>query len=521
MKSIAQKRIYFFLILIICYFNYMGQSVAFSYVRSQFGVSSEDALWLLRGFHAAAIITSIVGIVIIKWVGNKWLFICSAFIFLIATIISIYTNSFSILLCARITAGFANGFMQAVAGLLFIATYQGKEKPLGSIISLAATIVGICLSLAINSSFLEDFGWRFTYVLSVPIMSTVFLSAFFFIPVREQKESIEVDWLSIFPFAILIFSMLYTVMYWDAFGGLSSIYITSSISIFIISATILFIRGFTHTNPIFDTTLFKYPSFIAAFFISFLSGVVFVFNFNMIAKLLGGILQMSFSDILVFISLLALLLFVSILLGVILLAKKVNAFWMMIAGLLCIAFACNQFSQLNTQFYINNIITPSLVCMLGAAFIALSVIIVAMKSVPPEKIAKVGNFRSVLFLLGIAIAAVDLTRIIDYRRVANFNAMIRYTNAGDSVFNQRLSGFKAFYLSKGYDPDSAYQAAIKAMTGTFQLQAFFKGMMQTFHIASIICIAFACLIFLLWLINNLQWIANKFQIQHSKMHNHV
>lgn len=61
---------------------------------------------------------------------------------------------------------------------------------------------------------------------------------------------------------------------------------------------------------------------------------------------------------------------------------------MMIAGLLCIAFACNQFSQLNTQFYINNIITPSLVCMLGAAFIALSVIIVAMKSVPPEKLPK-------------------------------------------------------------------------------------------------------------------------------------
>jgi hypothetical protein len=56
--------------------------------------------------------------------------------------------------------------------------------------------------------------------------------------------------------------------------------------------------------------------------------------------------------------------------------------------------------------------------------LALSVIIIAIKAVPPNQIGKVANFRSVVFLMGIAITAVDLGRILDWGRVRNFNSML-------------------------------------------------------------------------------------------------
>jgi len=41
----------------------MGQSVSFGYVQNYFGVTGQDATWLLRGFQAGTIITGIAGLV--------------------------------------------------------------------------------------------------------------------------------------------------------------------------------------------------------------------------------------------------------------------------------------------------------------------------------------------------------------------------------------------------------------------------------------------------------------------------
>src|SRR5204863_6341893 len=104
-------RFFFFLVLLMCSFNFFGQSLSFSYVQGYFGVSFQDANWLLRGFHAGTIITGIAGLVFIKWLGNRWLFIGAALAFLISTVISFRAIDFTTLLTARIAAGISNGFM--------------------------------------------------------------------------------------------------------------------------------------------------------------------------------------------------------------------------------------------------------------------------------------------------------------------------------------------------------------------------------------------------------------------------
>src|SRR5215204_7144840 len=126
-------RFFFFMALLIGSYNFFGQSLSFSYVQGYFGVTAQDALWLLRGFHAGTIITGIAGLVFIKWLGNRWLFIGAALFFLVATIVSFKANDFTTLLTSRIAAGIANGFMIAVATQLYLSTYTGKEKMIGAL----------------------------------------------------------------------------------------------------------------------------------------------------------------------------------------------------------------------------------------------------------------------------------------------------------------------------------------------------------------------------------------------------
>ena len=501
-------RLFFFTALLIGSFNFFGQSLSFSYVQGYFGVTSADATWLLRGFQAGTIITSIAGLVFIKWVGNRMLFIGSSLLLLIATIISFSANTFNVLLVSRIAGGLANGFMLSVATQLFLSTYEGKMKVIGAINSVAANIGGLCIGLFCNGIFTEDYGWQFSYYLSIPAIVVLIILSFFIVPVGQKNVEIEDDWISLVPFSILIVAIFFIVLFREQYQGISNQKFLITCILAVLSASLLLIRGAIHKSPLFDTRLLQYPGFVLALVISYLSGAAFVFNIAMLGKLLGGILQMPMKDVFHFINFLSLVIFISLIVTLILIAKKFNPFWLMITGLLAVAYAAFNLSKLNPEFSFDNVISPSLVGTAGSGMIALAVVLLATKSVPPQLVGKVANFRSVAFTMGIAVTATGLGRILNLERVRNFNLMITYTDPSDPLLQERLNGLQAFYQSNGYDANDAYQAAINGLTGMVKLQSVFLGMSEILFIGSIVSLLLAALLFVLWIIRNSQMLFN-------------
>jgi predicted MFS family arabinose efflux permease len=189
MQLITNKnivRLFYFICLVVGSFNFLGQSLSFGYVQGYFGVTAQDATWLLRGFQSGTIITSIAGLVFIKWLGNRVLFIGSVILLILATICSYKAPEFNILLISRIAAGLFNGFMIAVSTQMFLSTYEGKAKMLGALYTTAANICGLCLGIFGNSIFTEDYGWQFNYYLSLPILVFILIFSFFFVPAKKS-----------------------------------------------------------------------------------------------------------------------------------------------------------------------------------------------------------------------------------------------------------------------------------------------------------------------------------------------
>ena len=513
MKLIRDKfwtRIFFFTAMLLGSYNFLGQSLSFGYVQGYFGVTSQDATWLLRGFQAGTIITSIAGLVFIKWLGNRPLFLGSSLLLLIATIFSFTAEEFNILLVCRVAAGIANGFVIAVSGQLFLSTYEGKARIFGSLNVVAANIGGLCLGILGNSLFTEDYGWQFNYYLSLPVLILIIIFSIAFVPAKQKNMKIEEDWISLIPFSILIIALFFLVLFREQYQGLSNLKILISSVLVVISATLLFIRGFTHKNPLFDTRLFQYPGFIVAFILSYLSGAAFIFNISLLAKLMGGILQMPMSDVLHFLNFLCLIIFVALISTLILIARKFSPYWLMITGLLAVAYTAFALSRLNPDFSFLNIIAPSVVGMAGSGLIATSVILIALKSVPPAQAGKVANFRSVLFTMGIALTATGLGRLLNFESVRNFNLMIRYTDPGNPLLEERLNGLKAFYQGQGYDETQAYDAAVNGINGMVKLQSFFLGMSEALFMGCIVCIMLAFVVFMLWTARNHRMLINFF-----------
>jgi predicted MFS family arabinose efflux permease len=99
-------RFFFFTALVVGSYNFLGQSLSFSLYRDILALPAQDALWLLRGFQSGTVITGIAGLVFIKWLGNRYLFIGSTLLLLIATIFSFKATTFNVLLVSRIAAGY-------------------------------------------------------------------------------------------------------------------------------------------------------------------------------------------------------------------------------------------------------------------------------------------------------------------------------------------------------------------------------------------------------------------------------
>lgn len=508
-------RFFFFVALLVGSYNFLGQSLSFSYVQGYFGVTAKDATWLLRGFQSGTIITGIAGLVFIKWMGNRSLFIGSGVLFLIATVISFTAQEFNVLLVARIAAGIANGFVIAVSTQLFLSTFEGKTRVIGSLYTVAANIAGLCLGMLCSSWFTEDYGWQFNYFLSVPVVVVLLGFAFVFVPAVEKNEEIEEDWVSLIPFSILVISLFFLVLFREQYEGIDHSKILISAIIALLSAVTLLIRGLTHEKPLFDTKLLQYPEFVLALVISYLTGAAFVFNVSILAKLLGGILQMPMGDVFHFINFLFLVVFVMLVSTFILIVKKFNAHWLMISGLLAIAYAAFSLSRLSPEFSFDSIVTPSLVGIAGAGVVATSVIIIAVKSVPQEHISKVANFRSVAFTLGIALTATDLGRLLNFESTRNFNLMISYTDAGNPLVQERLGMLQSLYQSNGLDADQSYQAAVNGLTGMLSLQSFFLSMSEILSIGGLLCLALALLLLMLWLSRNYPMLFHLFHLKEA------
>jgi hypothetical protein len=274
------------------------------------------------------------------------------------------------------------------------------------------------------------------------------------------------------------------------------------------SAAALLIRGLVHKKPLFDTRLLQYPGFVIALIISFLGGAAFVFNLSLLGKLMGGILGMPIKDVFHFINFLVIVIFIVVIITLVLIAKKFNPYWLMIFGLLAVAYTAFTLSRLNTEFSFDNIITPSLIGMAGSGIIMITIIMIAVKSVPPHQMGKVANFRSVAFTMGLALTATDIGRILDLEKVRNFNLMRAYTDPGNPYFQERINGLTAFYQGNGYDADEAYDAAINAVTGMVKLQSFFLGTSEILLIGAVTCVVLALVLLVLWVVRNYRMLFN-------------
>jgi hypothetical protein len=320
----------------------------------------------------------------------------------------------------------------------------------------------------------------------VPALVAGLILSLVLIKSLPKAQEVEEDWQSILWFSLFLSGVIFAAVYYEEFEGIDSAGFIISLSIGLMSGLMFFIRSLTHKKPLLDASLLLYPQFTFATIVIFLAGFHFVGTLSMLAKMLGGVLQMPLGDVLSFLAILVLIVLVSVLIVVVLVKQGFKPVSIVITALVLIAYQSYTFSTFADNFSFDLVLKPAFIGIIGAGGLFIGSLMYAMTHVPRQQVTKVSALHNVIFGLGCALSSSFFTVHVDLERVRQVNYLREYTDEGNPLVQQNLLSQEALLMSNGYSPEEASAAADAGLQGSIKQQGYFKALSQTYFLVFIV-----------------------------------
>lgn len=234
-------------------------NVSIPTIATFFGASITTAEWVLTAY-----LITLLGLVLFfgrmgDFIGHERLYLVGLVGFAFSSILCSTANSITILEIFRGVQGVTAAMMLSVSmGIVkrSFPTYQlGKALGIYSV----AIAAGLALGPAIGGIIGEALGWRFIFLVNVPVAIISFLNCYRVL-VRSERREVKWD----LPGTVLQFLWLFSLVYLLNQIGKGADINTIVIGVFSFTALILFIWRELHVeNPLLNLKLFKNKIFSA------------------------------------------------------------------------------------------------------------------------------------------------------------------------------------------------------------------------------------------------------------------
>jgi DHA2 family multidrug resistance protein len=216
---------------------------------------------------AAAVFIPLTGLVIRKY-GMKRIFLLSATLFTISSVLCGIATSLPQMICFRILQGVGGAFLPSLAQSYIAQTYSGKDRE--NMMSLFGLIIvmGPVLGPVLGGALSENLSWRWIFYVNVPICGLGFLLALVFME-KENIEDVKIDYISFLFMAMGIGFLEYFIDEGNRHLWLHSIEMIIILAIALLSLTFFIWRGLLGKSVI-NFRLFTNFNFIMSCFAIFM-----------------------------------------------------------------------------------------------------------------------------------------------------------------------------------------------------------------------------------------------------------
>lgn len=214
-------------------------------------------------------------------IGRRKLLMIGAVAFMIASLAAAFSTQPEMLIVSRALLGIAGSTLMPSALALITHMFRvPKQRTLAIAIWVNAMSVGIAIGPLIGGALLEHFWWGSVFLLGVPVMLLLIVTAPVFLPEYRDKNAGELNWISVILSLAFILPIVYGFKKLPESGVGWSVILP--ILIGLIMGVIFVRRQLFSPNPLVDVRLFHNRSFSVAFlFILFgmvaINGIEYLF----------------------------------------------------------------------------------------------------------------------------------------------------------------------------------------------------------------------------------------------------
>ncbi len=486
--------------VVMCFGGFMAlldiQIVASSLQQIGGGLSaSRDEIgWVQTAYLIAEIIMIPLSGWLTRLMSTRWLFAASAAGFTLTSLLCGLAWNIESMIVFRALQGLLGASMIPTMFTSAFHFFEGQRRVyaaavIGTIASVAPTL-GPVIGGWITDTL--DWHWLFYVNLLPGIAVTILVALCVRIDEPDLRLLKEADYPGIVLMAIALGTLQYVLEEGSRWNWFDDATIRQCSWIAAVAGVLFVLRSLTYANPVVDLRALGNRNFAVGCFLSFVTGIGIFSTIYLTPLFLGYVRGFSAwqTGVAIFSTGAASLAGVPL---YILLARKFDTRWLMMAGLASFGLAMWSFSFITHDWGGGELLVPQILRGLPQVFAVAPAVTLGLGSLPPERLKYASGLFNMMRNLGGAVGIAVCGAILNARTNFHFDAIAYHLTPANGAMERMVAGLSSRYAAIPGSLDAGHIAALKQLwhlayreASTLAFADAFRAIMIAFAIATLL-----------------------------------
>ncbi len=260
--------------LIVFAINGSTTNLVLSKIMTNLRVELYQIHWVITAAGIARTVT----IPTIGWLsgrlGPRTLYLISIGTFCLGTLGSALAWDWTSLIAFRILAGAGGGLLPPLSMAIFYQIFPPGQRGMALGLSLMGWSIGPSIGPLMGGYLVQFASWRVVYLMLLPLVSTAFLLAWWFLPTLQRPERRRLDYYGLLSMAVAVSTLILALSRGNREGWASQ-YILTLLAVAGVAGVIFVVVELYHPEPLVELRLFCYLPFVMAMIVTFLTTMMF------------------------------------------------------------------------------------------------------------------------------------------------------------------------------------------------------------------------------------------------------
>ena len=197
-------------------------NVAVPQVMGTYGIGLDQVQWMATAFLASMTVSQLLSAWVLDCLGTRLTFVSMLILFAVGAVMGSSAPNIEVLAVGRALQGVAAGIIQPVSMVVLALVFPPERRGFAMGIFSMGVVLAPAIGTAIGGITIDTLGWRYMFLIPLPICALSLLAGANFLPGRETNQRPrKLDWIGVGLLTIALVAILIVLSGGQRFGWFS------------------------------------------------------------------------------------------------------------------------------------------------------------------------------------------------------------------------------------------------------------------------------------------------------------